>query len=368
MANATSNIAPMQVTSGPVQIIQAPVLAAVKLYEGTMACAVTASGFVTNPDSSTTGCVLGVVEAAADNSAVGAADGDVSVNLKTGAFWRRNHTNAVTVAHRGKVCFAADNQTVSSVSTDGPVAGIVLLVDVDNGVLVDIEPGNNYLLSQATLTADLASVTEGKGATLVGFTDSGSKTTAATVDAALDEIYIDLKSAVAAINLPILAFTKADGTALAKYSAANDGTVGIYGDATKVLGVRWNNGTATTETIATTFKVPADCDLTIAPVIKIKCAKVGATVGDAVTFVCGMYSQAEGALYDAGANLGVTTGAMTGDATSKTVQLVAGTLTVFPAVAAGMTLTINPTVAKLQTDDVMIVDAWIEYSRKLRTS
>lgn len=174
--------------------------------------------------------------------------------------------------------------------------------------------------------------------------------------------YIKTYATKGVIPLPILAFTKADGTALAKYSAANDGTVGIYGDGTKALGLRWNNTAGSTDTVATTFKVPSDCDLTVAPVVKIKCAKVGATAADLPPFIVGMYAQTEAALYDAGSDLGVTTGAMA-DLATKTVQLVSGTMTVFPAVASGMTLTINPTAAELATDDVIVFDAWIEYTR-----
>ena len=112
---------------------------------------------------------------------------------------------------------------------------------------------------------------------------------------------------------------------------------------------------------------PTDCDLTVAPVVKIKCAKIGATAGDIPVITCGLYAQTDGALYDAGANLGSATGAMTNPA-SKTLQLLSATCTVFPAVAAGMTLTLNPVVAQLQTDDLLITHVWIEYKRKLRTS
>lgn len=167
------------------------------------------------------------------------------------------------------------------------------------------------------------------------------------------------------LELDVVAFKKVDGTPLAKYSAANDGTVGIYGDGTKVLGVRWNNTSDTTETIAKTFKVPRDLDTTAAPKVYIKCAKVGATVGDATTFVVGLYAQTEGDAYDAGSNLGGTTGAVTGDATSKDVQLVSVTCSAMPDNASGMTITINPTAAKLGTDDIIITHVWVEYTPKM---
>lgn len=368
---ALAQAAPLdQVCMGAPSGSQVPVAAAKAIYMGAMVALLTASGYATDPDAATTGAVLGVAQANADNTAVGASNGDVSVNILEGLFWRpADGTHPPVITDVGKVVYASDNYTISNDSSDGPVAGVLYGIDPVLGCLVYISGENNYLLSQSTLGSDLAATTAGHGGNLVGYDDSGNKTTAATVADALDEIYVDLKSSIAKIPLPIFAFVDAsDGTALAAYAADDAGTVGFWSDGTKALGLRWNNTGGTTKTVGTTFKVPEDCDLTVAPVIKIKAAKTGNTLGDATTFVCGMYSQAEGAAYDAGANLGATSGGMTGNAAAKTVQLVSATLTVFPAVAAGMSLTINPTAAKLGTDDVIIFDAWIEYTRKLRTS
>jgi hypothetical protein len=39
-----------------------------------------------------------------------------------------------------------------------------------------------------------------------------------------------------------------------------------------------------------------------------------------------------------------------------------------PDNASGMTITINPTAAKLGTDDIIITHAWVEYTPKMLAS
>lgn len=163
------------------------------------------------------------------------------------------------------------------------------------------------------------------------------------------------------IRLPVTAFTKADGTVLAKYAADDAGTVGIYGDGTTVLGLRWNNTAGATDTVATSFGVPADCDVTVAPTIKLRCAKVGATAADIPAITVGMYAQTDGALYDAGANLGVSLDALANPAT-KTVQLASKAMSVFPGLTSSCTLTINPPAAQMTTDDLIVSSVEIEYT------
>jgi hypothetical protein len=346
-----------------------PVLAAKSLYMGQFVSAVTASGFMSDPAFGSTGAVLGVAES--DSAAVaGESSGDRGVNLICGLFWRPNFgTRPVTLTDIGKVCYAVDNYTVGNTSTDGPVAGLVCGLDATLGVLVFVHPEMNYLLSQATLTSNLASIVNGLGASLIGLEDAGAFTNAATVEAAIAEIYQELKSTLGEIDIPAdSSWTKADGTALAQYSAANDGSCGTYGDGTKVVGIRWNNTVGATDTIARSFKVPTDMDLTVAPVVKVLCAKVGATLADATTFVVGAYAQTPAALYDAGANLGATTTAVTGDAISKTLQQPTATLTVFPGATSRITMTLNPTAAKLGTDDMIVCGVIVSYKRKPRTS
>jgi hypothetical protein len=216
--------------------------------------------------------------------------------------------------------------------------------------------------------ADLALTTATHGANMIGYQDSGNKTAAATADAALDEIYVDALTASAQHDIPIGAFVlAADGAPLAVWSAANDGTCGTYCDGTKALGIRWNNTAATCVAVAAQLKVPADLNTAVAPTIKIKCAKIGATAGDTPTITVGCYAQTEAAAYDAGADLGSATAAMANPA-SKTLQLMSATLSVMPDVASGITITLLPEAAELATDDLLITHVWLEYTRKMRTA
>lgn len=341
---------------------------AAKIWEGAMVCRL-ASGYAVRAGTGATGPVQGVALNSADNSLSGSADGAVSVNLLQGTFWFPNSADdPATVAMLGKTVYAYDDQTICGTSGGGtkPIAGTLEQIDAARGCLVTINAALNRVNSDLDLEANLADTSDGKGASLVAIEDDGNFTAQVNVEEALQEIYQSLESVHGRVPLNVVGATKADGTALAKFSAANDGTCGIYGDGTKVLGVRWNNTAGATDTIACPpVMVPPDADLTKAMYIKIKAAKVGATLADAVTFVCGLYAQTEAAAYDAGANLGATTGAMTGDAASKTVQLVSATITAPASAAQGLTATINPTAAKLSTDDVIITHAWIQYTKKL---
>jgi len=121
-------------------------------------------------------------------------------------------------------------------------------------------------------------------------------------------------------------------------------------------------------TLVASIMPPADCDLTQPIYLKIKASKIGATLADAVTFVVGVFGQTDAALYDAGTTLGGTSGAMTGNAATKTVQLVSTTLTAWASSAVGLTLAIMPTAAKLTTDTLIMHNCWLEYTRKLATS
>lgn len=302
----------------------------VAIPEGVMVAQLAADGTLVNGSTALSGPVIGVSR----NSAAIGATCEVETDRD---YLFDNDANAPCSATTliGAAVFCKDNHTVAAASGGTLfMAGTFRGMDPSGKVRVHIAP---------------------------------SWPAEATVATEIDELQANAV-AKKELDLDVVAFTKVDGTALAKYSAANDGTCGIYGDGTKVLGVRWNNTAGSTDTIAKTFKVPRDLDTTAAPKVYIKCAKVGATLADATTFVVGLYAQTEGDAYDGGANLGGTTGAITGDATSKDVQLVSVTCSAMPDNASGMTITINPTAAKLGTDDIIITHAWVEYTRKMLTA
>lgn len=143
---------PNTMVASSLAVIQCGIYAAETLYEGCMACAETSGGYLVAAGTGTTGPVLGVCAAQKANTAAAASSGDVSADLLQGLFWMNNHgSHAVTQAHFGLPCYASDDNTVSYLSTDGPLAGIVCGIDSTLGVLVFISAANNRSVSQAAV-------------------------------------------------------------------------------------------------------------------------------------------------------------------------------------------------------------------------
>lgn len=361
--------------------------------------------------------VLGKASGTVDNrtgSDLGGAAGAADVEIECGIFeWGNSGGGDVIAADDiGKLCYAVDDQTVALTSNGGtrPIAGIIVdfkasvyggtpvpwvwsnpvvpvfydtlttlasTANAEGASLIGIEDSANYFAAAtveaalAEIIADFAATTATNGANKIGFQDSGNKTAETTVDGVLDALLVDATSTLGEIVLMPKDFVLgANGAPPLVYAADNVGTVGLYCDGTKAFGLRWNNaGGGASDLVASSFKVPTDMDLTVAPTVYVKAAKVGNTLADAVTFSVGVYAQTEAALYDAGANLGATTGAMTGDAATKTVQLVnTGAITALPSAASSCTVTIKPTPAVLTTDDVIVFAVIVKYTRKLRTA
>jgi len=204
-------------------------------------------------------------------------------------------------------------------------------------------------------------------AALVSIDDSGGFTDQATVEAALAELYQSLLTAKGIINIPMPNITDA-GAALAAFSDGDSDVPGFCVTA-KGLGIRWNNH-ATPGAVGTKVIVPPDADVTANMVLHILAAKVGATVGDATKFTVAAYNNDVGAAYDADDDFGGDSSAMTGDATTKSIQEVTLTLALadLTAYPAAIELTIKPKDATLGTDDVIMLAAWIEYQKKLLTA
>lgn len=119
-------------------------LAAVKCWQGGMACIDTTAGtYVTNGKASTTLVRIGIFEETVDNS--GGAAGDLSATVKLDreriGIWFANSAagDAITAAQRFQDCYIVDDQTVAKTDATGTrsVAGKVLDVDATKGVLVE---------------------------------------------------------------------------------------------------------------------------------------------------------------------------------------------------------------------------------------
>lgn len=207
-------------------------------------------------------------------------------------------------------------------------------------------------------------------ANLISVADAGSFTAADDVEEALAEIYQDLKSTKAFLNVPLTGAILAAGTPMAAWADNASSNPGVTLANSKAVGLRWNNNATQTAVWLGPVPIPSDFDITADAILNVLASKVGATVGDATTFTIAAFNNAVGALHDADSDFGGATSAMTGNATSKTIQKVTRILALADLAAnpSAISLSIKPTDGTLGTDDVIVHAVYIEYKRKLRTS
>lgn len=182
------------------------------------------------------------------------------------------------------------------------------------------------------------------------------------------ELYTHGTSAQGVIDLAPTDFCLATGAPLAVFANGASSVPGLDFTGSKAFGIRWNNN-ATLDAVLTSFLVPPDMDITVTASAVVQAAKIGANAGDLPTFAVGAFNQVVGALYDADANYGGNTGAMTNAAT-KTIQSVSVTLALadLAAYPARVTVTVKPTDGTLTNDDLLVLGLRINYTTKLRTS
>jgi hypothetical protein len=170
------------------------------------------------------------------------------------------------------------------------------------------------------------------------------------------------------VPVDIRSFHLAAGTPLAAFANGASATPGLALDDSEAAGVRWNDN-GTLSAIWGSIDLPADRKPDSDVIVHVKASKTGATLADAVTFVVGAFFQPVGGLRDADATAGGTSSAMTGNATSKTVQKVTRTIAAAdipnPSTAdpcATMSMSLVPTA--LTADDVTIHSVSLEYTRQ----
>ena len=160
-------------------------------------------------------------------------------------------------------------------------------------------------------------------------------------------------------------FTEEDGTALAIWAdGANPQAGYAVQTTTETTGLRWNNH-ANPDPVTTSFIVPKDMDVTQACTLYFLASKVGATVGDAVTWTVLIYSVGDGDLHDADASFGGASSAMTGNSTSKTLQLESLALAADSMSQDDVvTFSVGPTDGTLGTDDVILHAVYLDYVKR----
>lgn len=166
------------------------------------------------------------------------------------------------------------------------------------------------------------------------------------------------------IQLPMCSWQRINGIALAVFANGASDVPG-YSATAEAMGIRWNNHAAPLA-ISTQVAIPPDLDATANIVFHALVAKSGATVGDATTLTVAAFNNVPAALYDADADFGGATDAITGDATAKTVTEVTRALALANLNAAPcvLQLQVKPTAGLLGTDDLFILGAWLEYTKK----
>jgi hypothetical protein len=255
----------------------------------------------------------------------------------------------------------------------GTFDALATLYGAADGKVDDVSSGTAFFkaLEAATAAGDIVECILHPGvsttAATVSIADTDNHTSKATVEAALAEIYQHVLTAKGIIDIP-LPVIEADGTALAVFGDGDSTTPGFCATA-EGMGIRWNNH-ANPDPVATKILVPPDMNTGADAVLHILAAKTGNAVGDATKFTIQAFNNDVDALYDADADFGGDTDAMTGDAAAKTVQHVTRTLahanlTAYPA---AIELTIQPKDGTLGTDDVIMLKAWVEYQRKILTA
>jgi len=333
------------------------------IYGGSFVC-VRADGYAVPGDDASGLIFMGIAKEQVDNSS--GSSGDKSVVLRRRGLVKAILDTAISIANVGDNVFLVDDQTVDlAANVDNNIfCGIIAGYIDTTHAWIDIEPA----IRQADVATHIADTTEAHAASAISIEDAGDFTDETEVESALAEIYQDLLTAQAVLHLPMGAWTEADGTAIADFANADAATPG-WSAGDEGFGIRWNNH-AEPDPISTSVPIPADLDESKDVVLHVAAAKTGATVGDAVKFTVEAFFNKVGALYDADADAGGDSGAMTGDATAKTVQEVTLTLAAADVQAhpGVLTLTLQPKDGTLGTDDVIVLAAWLEYTRKLRSA
>lgn len=176
----------------------------------------------------------------------------------------------------------------------------------------------------------------------------------------------DVSTRPRTIPIPLTsAILVATGAPMAVFSDGASSVPGVQLTDSKSACVRWNNH-ATPAAIAVNVPMPSDLDDASDVVFHALVSKVGATVGDATKLTVGAFEHTVGALHDADSDMGGDTGAVTGDAASKTVSELTLTLAAanIHAVPSSVALTIKPKAGTLGTDDLLLHSAWLEVTTK----
>jgi hypothetical protein len=332
-----------------------PIKANVRIFKGAMV-GLDSAGRAMPADTIANGClvVIGKSSATYDNrtgSELGGSAGACDVEVEYGVFewaYKTGGGDDIAADDVGKVCYGVDDQTVALTSnTDTrPIAGFITEFR-DSKPYVYMGP---HVAGMIVIAASEASQLD-------------------TAQTDIDALEVDAATTNAIVHVPLASFLDADGDPLAKFVSAGSPTFGFALADSEALCLRWNND-ATPGTALCQIAIPADLDDTANAALEFLCSKSGATVGDATVLTVAAYIVAEGDLHDADTNCGGDTGALVGNAAAKTTDVLSLTIAAadIPSGARSMTFTVTPKAGTLGTDDLLVHDVRLRYTRKIQTS
>jgi len=240
-----------------------------------------------------------------------------------------------TAPEAGQVVYTVDNQTVSTDSDSG-ARGIA-------GYCTELRESLCWTLM---------------GPSVVGQIVIAASEAAKLVTAQADIVLLQTDVAIERIFIPVTAFTLAAGAPLIAF---NDGVAdGLVTD--EGIMFRWNVDTTTP--IWTTIPMPGYTDGGEDVIVRLLASREGATDTDVVVEV-GAYFLSAGDAYDADADCGGDTAAISEATTlivEKTVTLDAADV---PASPVLLSLSLMPTTALLNSDDFNLHGVVIEFARTL---
>ncbi len=330
----TDQVAPSPVEPG---VIALGVATGVKLYAGGIVL-MNSSGYASKATAATS-VAVGRCRRTVDNT--DGSNGDLVVEAERGVFNYANSGAAdeITIDDRFTVCYVVDDQTVAKTNGTNTRARAGFVWDVRDDGSVDVKLGAFETLDLTAVENDVSDLTT------------------------------DALSAKAVINLPILSgvlLSTGVGISAAAPSGAAPGTA--IADSKSAV-VKWL-ANATPGAFCLNVPVPADLDDTATVVFHALVSKSGATVGDAVKLTVAAFENVPAALHDADVDFGGDTGAVVGNAAAKTVTELTLTFAAadIHAYAESIALQIKVKAGTLGTDNCYLHAAWLEYTRKLRTS
>jgi hypothetical protein len=334
-----------------------PVINADIIYGGALVC-VNAAGYAVPGDDATGLIFEGVAMERADNHAGNA--GDISVNVRRRGLFKMTLGTAISIANVGDNVFIVDDQTVdlTAHSTYDIFCGVIAGYIDSTHAWIDIEPA----IRQADVATHLADTSGAHAASAVSIADVGMFTSAAEVEAALQELYQNAISVQGFVPIKLTDLREVGTMAVGNIAAA----CGVLGSDTTPLLKPINgatDGCQNVEWVETgvdpvMFQValPPDLDDDADLVIHHRIKSAGTT--DAVGFTV-----------DSWFNEGDTKVTDTSE-TNQTATWAEKITTIAAAdVPAGaQTLTVSLTPVAHTTDHLYLSALWLEYKTKIKTS